>query len=89
MDDVIVRKLSNKELEIEFIGEGHTFYNLMKEYLLADDRVEFSAYKMEHPLTMNARLYVRAKKQPEAVVLAAATKLAQDMQLIEDFFEKM
>jgi len=89
MIDVVVRKLSNNELEMEFVGEGHTFYNLMKEYLLADDRVEFAAYKIEHPLISKATLYVRTKKQPEQVVLDVADKLEQDIQSIGEFFDKL
>ncbi|MBO3802705.1 MAG: DNA-directed RNA polymerase subunit L [Candidatus Brockarchaeota archaeon] len=89
MEEAVVKKLSANELEIEFVGEGHTFYNLIKEYLLLDERVLFAAYKVEHPLSKKAKLYVRAKRQPETAVSEAAAKLAKDAGAVAEFFERL
>jgi DNA-directed RNA polymerase subunit L len=89
MEEAVIKKLSSNELEIEFIGEGHTFYNLIKEYILADERVEFAAYKVEHPLSKKASLYLRAKRQPETVVSEAANRLAKDAEFMVEFFGKL
>jgi len=89
MDGIEIKKLSSNEIEIEFLGEGHTFYNLIKEYVLADERTEFAAYKIEHPLTKKGRLYIRARRQPELILSDAATRLAHDMEQIEEFLKKL
>jgi DNA-directed RNA polymerase subunit L len=88
MEGIEIRKLANNEIEVEFQGEGHTFYNLIKEYVLADERTEFAAYRIEHPLTKKGRLYIRTRRQPELVLSDAVTRLARDMEEIEEFCRK-
>jgi len=88
MDGIELKKMAGNELEVEFLGEGHTFYNLIKEYVLADERTELAAYLIEHPLTKKGRLYIRARRHPEVILSDAAAKLARDMEQIEGFFSK-
>jgi DNA-directed RNA polymerase subunit L len=87
--DVVIKRLSDGEIEVELTGEGHTFYNLIKDYVLADERAEFVAYRIEHPLTKTARLYVRAKRQPEVLLSETAAKLVQDLDRVEAFFREL
>ena len=57
--EVKVLREKTHELEIELIGESHTLCNLLVDRLNSNEKVEFAAYKVEHPLVSNPLLYVR------------------------------
>jgi DNA-directed RNA polymerase subunit L len=83
-----VRKRTSNELELEIVGEGHTFCNLLESVLLEDKAVEFAGYNIEHPLISNATIYVRTKgaKKPEEALEEAIEKVIQrEKELAEEF----
>ncbi|MDD4281664.1 MAG: DNA-directed RNA polymerase subunit L [Candidatus Methanofastidiosa archaeon] len=41
---------SDTAMELVFVGENHTFANLIRSYLEQDPAVVFSAYRVSHPL---------------------------------------
>lgn len=53
--------LENKKDCLEFLvrGERHTFTNLLKEALVADPKVEFAAYTLNHPQDNDAKVIVK------------------------------
>ncbi len=69
-----VLEKSEKSLKIEIIGEGHTFCNLLRDFLLRNPNVEFAAYKIDHPLISNPVFYVRTKDGKPDEALKKATE---------------
>lgn len=75
---------TDKTIEVEFRGEDDTVLNLLKQRLLADDKVENATYIVGHPLLDQPRLHVEVKSgKPEAVVKAAAKDLRQELDAFE------
>lgn len=77
---------SEKSMRFEIIGEGHTFCNLLRDFLLKNPDVDFAAYKIDHPLVSNPVFYVRTREsRPEE----ALKKAAEDViRALEEFKEK-
>lgn len=77
---IIIRKLENfkkiieeekeKEniIEIEIDNETSTLGNLVIEYIKGDERTEFAAYKVEHPLIDKLKMYIRAKNVKKCII---------------------
>lgn len=68
---ISVLKRTDRELEIEVEGAGHTLCNLLQKKLLEDERVELAGYDIPHPLASNPIMYVRTKGDvtPEEALL--------------------
>lgn len=49
------------ELEIEVVGESHTFMNALRDVLSAHKDVLQASYRVEHPVLSNPVLYVKTK----------------------------
>lgn len=60
--DVRIVKETRNELELEIIGEGYTLCNALQHVLNARKEVVMSAYKIEHPLLSNPRIYVKTRE---------------------------
>lgn len=61
MEVRIIRE-RDTELELELVGEDHTFCNALREILNANDNVVTASYKAEHPLLGNPKIYLKTKK---------------------------
>lgn len=83
-------KRSENELEFELEGEEHTFCNPLVKTLLRDNRVEFAAYKISHPLMRIPRIYIRTNGEisPEEALIEAANSLIQVFSKMKKEFEK-
>ncbi len=73
----------DKELTMEILGEGHTFANLIREFLSDAKDVDSAGYMKEHPFVEKAKLVIKAvpkKKLDKAVRTACRdlTKTADD-----------
>ncbi len=73
----------DKELTMEILGEGHTFANLIREFLSDVKDVDSAGYMKEHPFVEKAKLVIKAvpkKKLDKAVRTACRdlTKAAND-----------
>lgn len=64
---------TKNELEIEITGETHTLCNALRKTLMEDEEVEAAAYKVEHPIIGEPKLYIKAKNPREALKKAAET----------------
>lgn len=85
VDKMKIRILERSErgLKMEIIGEGHTFCNLLRDFLLKNPDVEFAAYRIDHPLVSNPVFYVRTKSErPEEALKKAAEDIVT---ALEDF----
>jgi len=67
---VTILKKRENELEIEVEGTGHTVCNLLQKELLQNEDVEMAGYKVPHPLTSRAIIFIRTKgkTKPEKVL---------------------
>ena len=83
------RKARNAAI-IEFEREDHTLGNLLRAQLLADRRVIFVGYKIEHPLFPKFKMRIQTEegyKPTEALKNACASIISQLLSL-EDNFKK-
>mgnify|MGYP000147270731 CR=1 FL=1 len=84
----IVRETEN-ELEFILEGEDHTFCNLLVNILLEDPEVEFSAYRIPHPLIRKPVVYVKTKEgKPRDAVIRACDKIEELMKVIKSKFKE-
>ncbi len=63
---------SRYELKVEFIGEGHSFCNLLRKTLLEEPSVDFAGYSIDHPLLANPVFTLRTKRRQANVVMREA-----------------
>jgi len=86
MEVKVLQKTKN-ELQLEIVGEDHTFCNLLQNVLLQDKDVEMAGYDQPHPLIRASIVYVRTKRDvsPEKTMLSA---LANIKDLNKEFNEK-
>jgi DNA-directed RNA polymerase subunit L len=82
-----VIKNESDYLEFFIEGERHTLTNLLKERLSQDDKVEFVAYRLDHPLENKARFVLRAKSAKK-VLNAAIKEIVKELQDFEKGFSK-
>ncbi len=64
--EIEILKEDNEGLEIKILGEDHTFLNLLNSFLGKNEKVEYSAYKIDHPLIGEPKLFLRLKKLKKA-----------------------
>lgn len=68
MEIKVIRE-EKDELEIEVVGENHTFMNALRDVISTHKDVIRATYKVEHPVLSNPVLYVKtkAKKVPKSM----------------------
>jgi len=78
------------ELRVELIGEGHTFCNALQSALLKDETIEFSGYRIPHPLVSQPVFFIRTKgeRDPVEALTDAAKKLKQELEEIGKSFQE-
>ncbi len=59
--EIEILKEDSEGFEIKIIGEDHTFLSLLNSFLGKNKHVEYSAYKIEHPLIGEPKLFFRIK----------------------------
>ncbi len=59
--EIEVLKEDSQGFEIKTTGEDHTFLNLLTTFLDRHEKVEYAAYKIEHPLVGEPKLYFTLK----------------------------
>lgn len=82
------RTISDKEMEIEVLGENETFLNPIKQKLLADKDVDIAEYVIEHPFLAIPRIYFRVRGGAKAQVVLKRTiaQLLKEFKEFEDSF---
>ena len=82
--------LSDKEMEIEVLGENETFLNPIKQCLLRDKDVDIAEYVIEHPFLSIPRVYFRTKgaTKPQVVLKRTIKTLLKDYKDFEDTFQR-
>jgi DNA-directed RNA polymerase subunit L len=69
---------TNKELELEVIGENETILNPITQMLLQNDDVDYATYIAKHPDSNKRTLYLRVKKGKPEDILKKAIKQLED-----------
>jgi len=72
--EIEVIKNEKDYLEIAIKGEEYSLVNMLKELLLEDSKVEFAAFRMDHPQIANPVLMVRTSESTPLAVLKYAIK---------------
>jgi DNA-directed RNA polymerase subunit L len=82
--------MTDKELEVEVIGENETLLNPIKMELLRDKDVEVAEYVIAHPELSVPRIYLRTKGSAKAqtVFKRGLKALAKEYKDFEDAFLK-
>lgn len=78
--------LSDKEMEIEVLGENETFLNPIKQKLLQDKDVDIAEYVIEHPFLAVPRIYFRTRGsvRPQVVLKRTISTLLKEYKDFED-----
>lgn len=82
--------LTDKEMEIEVLGENETFLNPIKQRLLADKEVDIAEYVIEHPFLSIPKIYFRTKAgaKPTAVLKRTIKALLKDYKDFEESLQR-
>lgn len=85
--DMKIIKQESDYLEIELVGEDHSFVNAIRELLIEDKNVSFAAYNISHPQVGHPHLMVRMKSgTPLAALKDALRRLKK---YTEDFKDEL
>ena len=85
-----VLRHEKNELQIELVGEGHSFCNALQSALLKDETLDFVGYRISHPLVGNPTIYIRTKgrRDPWRALLDAAEVLRKNLGQIQKTFQE-
>jgi len=81
---------AKNKIEVDLIGEDHTFCNLLRETLQKDPDVVYAAYNISHPYVSEPKLIVetKGKKSPKTAILNAAEAIKKDNSEFVELFKK-
>lgn len=79
MEVKILEYDEEKEITLEIIGEGHTFTNVIREFLSDVKEVDSAGYFKAHPFEEKTKLVIKAapKKKIDKAARTAAKELAK------------
>lgn len=83
-------KEENNKIELEVSGEGHTFLNLLQNYILKEKNVKIAGYSKVHPLMDRCLLFVTLNrgKDFKKVLLNSSEKTAKQLTEFQTKFSK-
>ncbi len=86
--DIKIHKHDHQELQIEAMGEGHSFCIALQSVLLTDPSLEFAGYAIQHPLIGNPVITLRTKgrRRPENALRDAAHALNKTLNELRTTF---
>ena len=81
-------KKTEKELEIEIIGEDETILNPITHLLTEHKDVDYAACIGDHPLSNKRRLFLRVTKgKPEDLLKKVVKELEDEVKEFGSYFE--
>ena len=85
-----VLKHEGNDLQIELVGEGHSFCNALQSALLKDGTLDFVGYNIPHPLVAQPIIHVRTKgrRDPWRALLDAAEALTKELNQFQRTFQE-
>ena len=72
--EIEIIKNEKDYLELVLKGEEYGIANTLKELLLEDEKVEFAAYRMDHPVIASPVLMIRTSEGTPLAALKSAVK---------------
>ena len=74
-------KQDNDKIELEVSGDGHTFLNLLQNYLLKEKNVKIAGYSKVHPLMDRSLFFVTLNRGDDYknVLLNASEKIEKHL----------
>ena len=72
--EIEIIKNEKDYLELTLKGEEYGIANMLKELLLDYEKVEFAAYRMDHPVIASPVLVIRTKEGTPIAALKSAVK---------------
>ena len=87
MEIQILEYDEEKEITLEITGEGHTFTNVIREFLSDVKEVDSAGYIKEHPFVEKTKVVIKAA--PKKKIDGAARKAAKDLAKSYDEFYKL
>ena len=75
-------------LEVEFVGEGHTLCNLLRQELWENKDVTVAGYRITHPLVSEPILAVHSPK-PRKVLLNTIETVQKNVAALQDKVAKL
>ncbi|WP_440060243.1 RpoL/Rpb11 RNA polymerase subunit family protein [Thermogladius sp. 4427co] len=88
--DVRILKREGNELVLEIVGEDHTLGNMIAKEALLDPRVEFSTYRIPHPLQdrMELTIITRQGEDPVKVLVDVINRLVEQVREFKKIVEE-
>ncbi len=88
--EVKVLKKEGSELIIEVLGEDHTLGNLIAKEALLDPRVEYSSYRIPHPLQdrMEITLVAKQGEDPLKILVDVIDRLVEEIKVFKSLIEE-
>ena len=85
----LVKEEDNK-IELEVSGEGHSFLNLLQNYILKEKNVKIAGYSKVHPLMDRCLLFVTLNrgKDFKKVLLNSSKKTTKQLNEFQTKFNK-
>ncbi|MBI5391807.1 DNA-directed RNA polymerase subunit L [Candidatus Woesearchaeota archaeon] len=88
--DIHILKEEKDLLEVEIVGEGHTFCNLLRDTLNNQKEVKHASYMIQHPLVSNPILAVRTSAgKPRKVFLDTLQELKKSNTELKTLLKKL
>jgi DNA-directed RNA polymerase subunit L len=81
--DISIETVDKDTIKIHVMGEGPTLMNMLKHKLLENKNVLAAGYRQEHPLIDKTTLFVKAKTNPKAAVVASLKELGKEWKELE------
>jgi len=80
LEQVKLRRISEREYEFTIEGEDHTLGSLLQHYLQEDERVVNAYYSLVHPLERAIKVYVKlaSDDDPVEVLSDALNKIIKE-----------
>ena len=76
------------KIELEIVGEDHTFCNAIRSELWNND-VDFAAYNIEHPLISNSTLMVQGSGDLRKKLVNTSDSLKKLFKELKEDFDKV
>jgi DNA-directed RNA polymerase subunit L len=87
--EVEILKDEKNELQFRLKGETHTVANLLRKELANDSSIEFTGYRVEHPLLNEVIFTIKtSRKDPRKAVKDAISKIQDQFGDFESHFKK-
>jgi len=88
--EINILKETNESMELEIVGEGHTFCNVLRQELFNVEGVNFASYNLKHPTIGSPIFIVNLNKgKPKKALLDGANLLKEKTNEMRALLKKL